>query len=175
MNTPMLICGTHGHLKVSEEPSYGRAPLIHVWLSFPVLRRIGPEIPLDPTSHITGIFCPVLPLFGQWQPAGPPLHLRRPSTSTRVHPDLPPCTRVPGPQAGTGTGQISMVDAFLRTLRLLILPLVLAFLFRHHSSNASMVRPEDVPRLKLNNGKEIPVIGLGMLAIVVLQPPGRRV
>jgi glycerol 2-dehydrogenase (NADP+) len=28
-----------------------------------------------------------------------------------------------------------------------------------------MVRPEDVPRVKLNNGKEIPVIGLGTLTI----------
>ena len=64
------------------------------------------------------------------------------------------------------------MDAFpLRTLRLLILPLVLAFLFRHNSSNPSMVRPEDVPRLKLNNGKEIPVIGLGMLTIVLVLPP----
>ena len=57
-----------------------------------------------------------------------------------------------------------MDDAFfLRTLRFLSLSLVLAFLFRHYSPSPTMVRPEDVPRIKLNNGKEIPVIGLGML------------
>jgi len=55
----------------------------------------------------------------------------------------------------------------LCTLRLLFLPLILAFLFRHHSSNPAMVRP--VPRIKLNNGKEVPVIGLGMLMILVPQ------
>ena len=63
------------------------------------------------------------------------------------------------------------MDAFpLRALRLLILPLVLAFLFRHRESNPSMVKPEDVPRLKLNNGKDIPVIGLGMLTIILVLP-----
>jgi len=63
-----------------------------------------------------------------------------------------------------------MDDAsLLRPLRLLVLPLVLAFIFRHNSSNPTMVRPEDVPKIKLDNGKEIPVIGLGMLAILVLR------
>lgn len=62
-----------------------------------------------------------------------------------------------------------MGDAFfLCELCLLVLPL-LAFLFRHHSSDPAMVRPADVPRIKLNNGKEIPVIGLGMSTILVLQ------
>lgn len=62
-----------------------------------------------------------------------------------------------------------MDDAFLlRALRLLALPLVLVFLFRHNSSSPTMVRPEDVPRIKLNNGKEIPVTGLGMLTILIL-------
>ena len=78
-----------------------------------------------------------------------------------------------------------MDDAFLlRTVRLLVLPLVLAFLFRHSSPNPTMVKPEDVPRVKLNNGNEIPIIGLGMLPMrncsavatsdLALQEHGRR-
>lgn len=62
-----------------------------------------------------------------------------------------------------------MDDALLlRALRLLVFLLVLAFIFRHNSSSPTMVKPEDVPRIKLNNGKEIPVTGLGMLTILGL-------
>jgi hypothetical protein len=35
-----------------------------------------------------------------------------------------------------------------------------------------MLKPEDVPRIKLDNGKKIPLIGLGMLTILVLRHCG---